>query len=393
MRIIASFFAIIMLASSLVGCVATYNPIPKNYQGNTAKLDDTYKVGSTSSGQFFYLSKVDGKQVNNSIRATHQASYGQGMLLTPVGFSREVPTEPMTLTLVAQVHHAAPINYMFNAGSNFIVSGDVSFTPEANQHYVVKGYLSPDFSSVWIENMSGKQVSDAIVLEGDPDESKTKIAMLSDGEVKLPEPEKNQAAPKKSILITNQPFDNPLFFLERGLSVDAVVTKLGKPDHIRVIEKGFFNNSPEIQLYHYKDIGAVEMVKSQTDQQFYSRRTHNVSSQEHYQFIDVVNQADGIDTQRIGRKYDRIGVYDEQYLDALASKLWLNKQTTDGNMLDGIAYYCKIFANAQTARYQSLLKSIIDNKDVPSKLRRHCKNAKKEIEKLKLTQVEQFQFL
>ena len=393
MKKLIQIFAILFFVSTLSACMTTYNPVPQGYQGETATIDDTFRTMATSTGRFFYLSKVNGKDVNNAIRATNQATYGQGMVLSPVGFSRKVPAEEMTLTLVAQVHHAAPINYMFNSGTNYIVTGDVSFIPEAGQSYLVKGYLSSDFSSVWLVNSAGEQVSDAVVLKGDPDKSTAVIAKLVKGKVVLPEPPKTQATIKKQVAITTESFDNPLFFLEQGLSAEAIIKKLGEPDHIRYIEKGFFNNKPEIQIFHFTDLGSVQMVKSPADGQFYSKLTYNVNSQEHYQFVDVVNQADGTETQILGKKFYNIGVYKEQYLDALANKLWQNKYTVDGRMLDGVAYYCKIIANAQSMRYQAMLKNLVADKDVPSKLRRHCKAAKKDIDKLKLATVEQFEFM
>lgn len=385
----------IVLTLLLCGCQATHNPIPKNYQGDRANLADSYHTTGKSSGQFFYLSEVGGKRVYSAISASNQASYGNGMLLTAVGFSRDLPAEPLTLTLVGQVHHAAPVNYMFNAGSNYLVEGDIQFTPKSDENYIVEGYLSDSYSAVWLASSDGKQVSDAIVLEGDPDTQKSKLISLSEGEVVIPENIKpnNEPTHEQASLDNTQSekySDNPLTNIDQGTSDKLLVEKLGPPQHIKIIETSIFSKAPETHIYHYKDIGSVEMIKSVADKKLYSKRTFLVTSHEAQQFNTVIANANGVETQLIGKKFFNIGVYDTNNLDALAAKIWENKFTEDRHMLDGIAWYCRIISNSETSRYQGFLALIDNDKNIPSKLRRHCDNARESIDKLKLAEVEQF---
>lgn len=385
----------IILTLLLCGCQATHNPIPKNYQGDRANLADSYHTTAKSSGKFFYLSAVGGKRVYSALSASNQASYGNGMLLTAVGFSRDLPAEPLLLTLVGQVHHAAPVNYMFNAGSNYLVEGDIKFTPQSGENYTVKGYLSESYSAVWLASSDGKQASDAIVLEGDPDKESAKLKALSAGAVVIPAYAKTNVKPtiqqaNVAAESSREYGDNPLANIDQGTSAKLLIERMGEPEHIKIIETNFFSKAPETHIYHYKDIGSVEMIKSVADRNLYSQRTFLVTSDEGQQFTNVIAKANGVETQLIGKKFFNIGVYDINYLDALATKVWENKFTEDRRMLDGIAWYCRIISNSGTSRYQDFLSSIDNDDNISSKLRGHCNKAKKQIDKLKLAKVEQF---
>jgi len=49
------------------------------YSGSLAIIQDTIKTRSRTSVDFFYLEKIDGKAIDNSLGATIQANSGRGM--------------------------------------------------------------------------------------------------------------------------------------------------------------------------------------------------------------------------------------------------------------------------------------------------------------------------
>jgi hypothetical protein len=143
----------------LVGCATLYEPVLQGYDGPTARLSDTVVAESGSKGQFFVLAKVDGKDVNNSILASREASHGQGFALTTSRVTRLLPVTTMTVKLIGTHQTAAPIHELASraAGTFFSVEGKVVFTPVAGAEYVVKGVLEKDNSSVWIEDVKTNQ--------------------------------------------------------------------------------------------------------------------------------------------------------------------------------------------------------------------------------------------
>jgi len=113
---------------------------------------------------FFYLARVNGRRVDNSLSQTSQANYGRGFSLTPVPVSRDIPSEPAKFTIYGRTHYAAPILELMN--KVYEISGDVSFTPVAGRTYTVKGKLADEGSSVWIEDETGATMDKKIEIKG-----------------------------------------------------------------------------------------------------------------------------------------------------------------------------------------------------------------------------------
>jgi hypothetical protein len=159
-------FAALILATTLVACAA-YQPVPEGYAGPTAKVADTGNyVDAYTKGQIFALMEVDGQRIKDSFWASSMASNGQGFTLAMDLQERQVPVRPMKVTLRGSHVTGAPIHAIMAkaAGTYFTVEGTVSFTPQANTLYVVKGALSSGASSVWIEELiSGKVVTDKVI--------------------------------------------------------------------------------------------------------------------------------------------------------------------------------------------------------------------------------------
>ena len=141
------------IAASLTGC-ASFNPIPEGYTGPTATIADSGQAESASKAQLFALTSIDGHLIMNSFLDSSNASRGMGDRLTVVLSKRMVPAKPMKATLKASHETGAPIHAIADkiAGTFFSVEGTVDFTPKANGHYVVRGELKKEGSSVWIED-------------------------------------------------------------------------------------------------------------------------------------------------------------------------------------------------------------------------------------------------
>ena len=137
------------LALLLSGCATTYSPVPDDYQGAVSKIESSEKRYSNSKADLFYLSKVNGKYIENSLGATRAATYGQGFLLTTTLLETDVPSQEATFSIVGRTEHAAPIQAFVD--KVYEIKGDIKFVPQENKEYVVKGVLGESYSAVWIE--------------------------------------------------------------------------------------------------------------------------------------------------------------------------------------------------------------------------------------------------
>ncbi len=155
-----------LLAAALfiVGC-AQWKPVPEGYKGPVAIVSDSREYENRGKAAFFVLAAVNGKPIETSLDATRKASYGKGFSLSAMYIEREVPAEPMKVTLLGTHETAAPIHELLSrAGGHFqSVEGVVNFAPSPNIKYIVKGELSPDGTSVWIEVLqTGERVTEKI---------------------------------------------------------------------------------------------------------------------------------------------------------------------------------------------------------------------------------------
>ncbi len=138
-------FSIAMIFS---GC-ASYNPMPADYSGQKASIEDSAIEHSSRKADFFYVEAVNGHDINNSFIETTKQNYGRGFMMTPKTIGREVPAQLTSLTIVGKTKYAAPILSITNTA--YKVKGTVQFTPEANKFYTIKGELGESYSAVWIE--------------------------------------------------------------------------------------------------------------------------------------------------------------------------------------------------------------------------------------------------
>jgi hypothetical protein len=155
---------LIITSVILSGCATYHKTIPDEYAGPTATIQDTAKVADSGKADFFYLSYIDGKRIEDSRIKSMVASHGLGNYLKIVLLENSVPSEEHIFTIVGRTEYAMPIRAL--AETVFEVKGDITFTPQANEKYVIKGSLTEERSLVWLEKESSGEVIDQIEIIG-----------------------------------------------------------------------------------------------------------------------------------------------------------------------------------------------------------------------------------
>ncbi len=157
-------FVVTIVTLLVVGC-ASYAPIQSGYGGAKATVADSYADLDGKCGKFFVLSQYNGHSVHNAVDATAAASQGQGPMMSAQGAEREVPAQEATFHILGQTRCAMPLITLTR--TNYLVQGDIHFTPEAGKVYVVTGELEADHSAVWVrEKSSQRQVGNKLLIHG-----------------------------------------------------------------------------------------------------------------------------------------------------------------------------------------------------------------------------------
>ena len=141
----------------LGGCATTSSPIPEGYTDPVATIKDFCVQHSSSQTDFYYVSHVDGRAIDNSRALTIKKNRGQGLSMDPLVIERQVAARESTFRIAARSEYAAPILTLTHAV--YQVIGEVKFTPEPGRKYQVKGVLGEDYSAVWIEDEESSQVA------------------------------------------------------------------------------------------------------------------------------------------------------------------------------------------------------------------------------------------
>lgn len=144
--------------AALVAACAT-SPVPKGYTGPLATVQDSALSESATRAQFFYLSHIDGRRIDNVLGQTRKTNAGRGFSMTPAQYRRDLPATASTLKLEATVDYGAPIQAMMNSSTMYTAERTITVTLESNKTYVVKGVLTADKKDVWLEELdTGKRV-------------------------------------------------------------------------------------------------------------------------------------------------------------------------------------------------------------------------------------------
>jgi hypothetical protein len=153
------------IAAVILLCGCTTNPVPEGYTGPVAKVTDSYNYRSDTAYDFFVVTKVNGKRIEDSLSTTAGANYGHGFAMRAFAIGRKVPAEEATFTVMGRTHYAAPILEMLNPV--YEITGDIRFTPLPNHDYYVEGKMDDDHSVIWIrDNTTRQQVADKIEIKG-----------------------------------------------------------------------------------------------------------------------------------------------------------------------------------------------------------------------------------
>ncbi len=136
------------------GAAFASDTLPEGYDGPVAAIHDSIARAAGAPLAFYMVTRMGGLDVDNSLRSSRLASQGQGMRFTVLTLSRDVPAgRSLVLTLEGQTAYAAPIAALFNASKVRSVARTVSFTPETNHRYVVRGTLGESERGVWLEDL------------------------------------------------------------------------------------------------------------------------------------------------------------------------------------------------------------------------------------------------
>ena len=143
------------MALAVAGCATS--PIPEGYTGPIATIRDSARSESGSRALFFFVSELDGKQIETSLARTRAANYGRGFALTPSAIERKIPAKPTTVKLEGHTAYGAPIQELVMASQMYEVIDMVEFDPKPNGRYVVEGILEEGKKSVWLEDEATHQ--------------------------------------------------------------------------------------------------------------------------------------------------------------------------------------------------------------------------------------------
>jgi len=148
---------ILMVMISVSGC-ATFEPVPEGYQGPTATIKDTYSNKTATFAHYFELDKVNGNQIAGSFGETRSKNYGRGTYFEPAMVERKILPEEQVLSISGYVFFPTDAQLLF--GDLLEVKGEFTFTPKADETYLVKGSINKKESEVWLEDSEGNVVSE-----------------------------------------------------------------------------------------------------------------------------------------------------------------------------------------------------------------------------------------
>lgn len=145
----------------LSGCVSFQPSIPIDYVGGRATLADSYNNHEGSTAHFYVLTKIDGRSMEDSGYRTRVNNQGRGFNMTPYMVSRDTTIEKHIFTVAGFVQFATDAQGMF--GDSMLIEKEITFKPEVNQIYTIKGELSKNGSNVWIEDKNGSKIQGELV--------------------------------------------------------------------------------------------------------------------------------------------------------------------------------------------------------------------------------------
>ncbi|GAA4364166.1 hypothetical protein [Kangiella marina] len=336
------------------------------YSGDSAIIVDTSERQSISKAFMYAVEEVNGQEVENTITATRGATYGQGSNLITRGFQREVPANEVTLKLVARVVYAAPVQAMF--GDDFSIEKTITFSPKPKQNYLVKGFLSEEYTALWLEDSMGNK--------------QTELYEEYEAGVDV-EQYRKQLAPSQKAAISSTDSDEELskqekfLNLSEGESASLIKGKLGEPDSVKETAYSFWSRRKPYTTYFYGSLGELQLIKGAGGSLYLYRVIPSLdkgsfSPAEVEKLLSVKN---GRTIRDIAEKlYNQVDELSQESLDLVADKVWEERNTEKSYMADGAAWLCKVLAKSQNSRYKSFLKEVSVTA-ATSKLKGHAENS------------------
>lgn len=357
----------------LTGCVSYKPVISADYQGETAVIADTFERKGMGKANFYYVSSYNDTTVLNAISNTDVASSGKGSVIHAQGASRKVPITTAKLKLVGQVHHSAPIGYMFNANSNYIVTGDITFSPEPSKVYLVKGHLSEAYSAVWLEDVSGNIVSNVVEKLG----ADTEQGQFEKQAMKERRAYENTAS-------TIAVFSN----ISGGETSEIVQLKLGKPNSVTKTDSNIFLGRPAKTTFHYDQLGTVSFTGKHT---MYVDSVSAIVQSALIESSELRYQLQTYDSARLqhfAKNLYTADLSDTTSLDMVGTRIWLGRDTDDAHEVDALSWFCKSIAKSRNPRYRILLSTLAEHAK-SDKLKRYARSS---LHALPIEDVESFDF-
>jgi hypothetical protein len=145
----------------LSGCTPFASPMPKNYAGPIAIAKDSVKKLSERKAEFFYITHINGKRVEDSRFRWLMRNPDRGLTLRPEAIERNFPALISTFTVAGTTEHTeSSLARMNNA---IEVKGTITFIPLNYHHYIVRGELGEKYSAIWIEDEeTGQKIGEKI---------------------------------------------------------------------------------------------------------------------------------------------------------------------------------------------------------------------------------------
>ena len=330
----------------LVGC-ATYSPVPSDYQGPTARISDTYDRVSGGTAKMYYVAQVDGNPIPNALTASRTASQGQGSRLTALGMTRRVLPEPLELYLAAEVFHPAPIQYLFSTGKNYRVQGVVTFQPEPDRHYFVRGVLGDSYAAVWLEDLEGNIITTPVETfeAGDPMAAEARRLALEGGDRTVLDP--------RSEFFLN---------LASGIGSDVVLDVLGPPATRTQRDANFLISRPATEYFVYNDLGTIRFICVHGGHLSVERVTPiGIASDASPEVVrSQLKSARGVTLQSLARGYHTTKETNPAVLDVLAQAIWEARASREALEVDAMAWLCKTLGQSGNPRYRWLLGEVAE---------------------------------
>lgn len=151
-------FLAILCAALLCGC-SFYKPIPDGYTGPRSTIIDSFSNQQRGKADYFILTAVNGKDVENSWGRTRADNYGRGLSFTPSVVARDVLPSEQRFKVKGLVFFPTDAQVIF--ADDMAIEREIVFTPKPNETYRINGNLSKAGSKVWIEDANGAVIPEA----------------------------------------------------------------------------------------------------------------------------------------------------------------------------------------------------------------------------------------